>query len=386
MGFNMYRALERLGVELVPYEGIDGMVSPLNVWGSPPMHVRESWEGQNNVCLTMWETLTIPAAFRSPVDAFERLIVPSEQNNEMFGRYHPDVRYVPLGIESEVWKPTPRVRKTPFEFLTLANSPRKGNDLMAKAFREVFGTDEKMARLVILDKSEQTPTGDGVLNIRGPVPEAELVAMYANANCYLGASRGEGFGFQPLQAIAQACPTILTNAHGHAQFAHLGIPISAGFSQSWGFAIGDAGLWWEPDYYELCKAMWDVYENYDRQCERAWVNAQNCAAEFSWDRSARLLVEAVEDLSGDMIEKGPPKRLPQRYYLTRVTTRVQCMIAGVYKDFWPDVDYYEPADVKRVIYDAGKLDPEVTLLADPGMTREQTLEAGYNPGKLPVGA
>ena len=57
--------------------------------------------------------------------------------------------------------------------------------------------------------------------------DSEELDLYRSCHAYLQPSRGEGFGLQPLQALALGRPTILTNAHGHASFAHLGIPLDS---------------------------------------------------------------------------------------------------------------------------------------------------------------
>ena len=38
------------------------------------------------------------------------------------------------------------------------------------------------------------------------------VDLFAEAHCYLAPSKGEGWGLCPHQAIAQGCPTVLTDA------------------------------------------------------------------------------------------------------------------------------------------------------------------------------
>ena len=58
----------------------------------------------------------------------------------------------------------------------------------------------------------------------GKLTSEEEVALYSMCHVYVQPSRGEGFGLRPLQAIAQGCPTIATNAHGHAAFSVIRSP------------------------------------------------------------------------------------------------------------------------------------------------------------------
>src|SRR5262249_49146535 len=129
--------------------------------------------------------------------------------------------------------------------------------------------------------------------ISGRISPEEEVALYAQAHCYLQPSRGEGFGLQPLQAIAQGCPTILTNAHGHEAFAHLGYGLSTTFSDSAYFIYGDAGQWWEPDFDELCEHMEMIYDDYGHAVQMAEEWSAEALRDFTWERTANGLLDAI---------------------------------------------------------------------------------------------
>lgn len=361
----------RLGVEDVPYEGIGDSVPDTILWGAPPNHVRHWWNGQRSVIFSMWETGVIPATFRGTLDAYDMVIVPSLQNLEMFSEYHPNVRYCPLGVDPVTWPLRDRKESPVFTFFSMANSPRKGNDLLTKAFRAVFGKGDDKVQLVVCDPRIHIRERPGVRPIHGYVSDAELHALYDNAHCYLAPSRGEGFGLQPLQAMSQGIPTILTNAHGQAQFAHLGIGIPAGLSQSYGFVHGDAGDWWEPDFDALCGAMRDVYNHYDEHLAWARLQSERVRAEWNWDGPGEILLNTLGDLSGPMLTKNGEFTPPQRTYLLRVKQATKCMIGGVNFVFKPGVDYDEVSDVKRVIYDAGLLDPSCIDIREPGFSHAQ---------------
>ena len=362
MGHGFTTELVKMGVELSPHEATDAKVDPVIVFGAPTNHVQSWWEGQRTHIITMWETALIPASFRASLDCYDTLLVPSEQNLEMFSQYHPDVKHVALGVDTEKWKPTPR-KDGRFTFLSLANSPRKGADVVVKAFEKVFGDGGGTVQLVMLDPRHHVKDRPGVILIHDIISEAEVIAHYEAAHCYLGPSRGEGFGFQPLQAMAQGIPTILTAAHGQIQFSDLAIGISAGFSQSYGFVHGEAGQWWEPDFDELCEAMADVYTNYGPHAARAWENAQVVRDKWSWRPATERLIAALGDLDGEPIPALEQRRPTDRLYPLRVNKEVKCHIGGVNFHFRPGGhdDHYADAygvvpDVKRVIYDAGYLD------------------------------
>jgi hypothetical protein len=198
--------------------------------------------------------------------------------------------------------------------------------------------------------------------------------LYETAHCYLQPARGEGFGLQPLQAIAQGLPTILTDAHGHAGYAHLGIPISATKIEAGYFAVGNPpGMkWWEPDFEELCEAMHAVYTDYEKYQGDAVTGALQVARHWTWDNSAEYFVEAL----GDDLSRLPP--LPTKWhqptarrFRVRVNRRWAADIGALSFIFEPGRDYYETADVKRILFESGLLDPECLGDDDHGLTETQ---------------
>ena len=348
------------------------------MWASVPTHARGWWKGQRPVIATMWEATRLPEAFRETLTEFDICIVPSEHNVELFSRYHPNVVKVNLGVDTNIWKPTPRTRPGMFfNFLIGGSGPRKGTDLAYRAFHDAFPDNKRASgpipRLVMKNpRGESTYGGDRVEMIAGRITDEEEVALYATAHCYLQPSRGEGFGLQPLQAIAQGCPTILTDAHGHAEFAHLGWGLSTSFAKAEYFIYGDAGEWWEPNYDELVDNMRWVYENYDEAQDRAALNAEIAAVEFSWKHSTENLVAA---LGSSIYEPGPEPtewvRPDIRRYRVILNRPWAADIGGVSYQFEAGREYWELADVKRIMFEADLLDPSCIEEDDNGLAAAQ---------------
>lgn len=353
-------------------------------WVSVPSHANAWMDGQTAVISTMWEATVLPESFRDTLHNFDTVIVPSRHNVELFGKYHHNVKYVPLGIDPRVWHF--QQRKEPgmfFNFLIGGSGKRKGTDLAHKAFMDVFGGyrgDGPIPRLVMKNPKNEGFTGEQVEVVSGRISSRAEVDLYSDAHVYLQPSRGEGFGLQPLQAIAQGCPTILTGAHGHESFADLGMPISSSLVPAEYFIYGDAGEWWEPDYDELCQLMEFAYNNYPAVQKRAEFNAKVAAREFTWKQTARKFVDAIGEDKLTTPYEGPRVWIiPEiKRYLVRVVKPWSAEVAGVQYQFQPGQDYYEFADVKRIMFEAGLLDPsclgqylEEEGHLDSGLTPEQ---------------
>jgi glycosyltransferase involved in cell wall biosynthesis len=386
LGVELAQALDNLGVDiygrieehqtdevpnlgpkfLIEQEG-DRRFKRTNVvaWVSTPTHARGWWDGQIPVIFSMWEATEIPESFRENIHAFDTVIVPSDQNVELFSRYHDNVRKVPLGVDTEWWHY--RERKAPtteFRFLIGGSGPRKGTDVAHAAFQKLWGKDGSWGdgpapRLIMKQPKPEDFYGKRVSIITGRLSAEDEVALYADAHCYLQPSRGEGFGLQPLQAIAQGCPTILTDAHGHANFAQHGWPLSTTMSKAGSFIYGDAGQWWEPSLDDLCDQMRWIYDHYADACQIAKVESAKARERFTWENSANAFLDAIgrDRLYAPYSGSGKWVEPEVRLYHLRVNTAWAADVAGTQYHFLPGIDYWEPADIKRLLYEAALLDP-----------------------------
>jgi glycosyltransferase involved in cell wall biosynthesis len=364
---------------------IDGDPAGTVLHCSTPAHLLRYREGQRLTILTMWESTHLPEAMHESLHLFETVFVPSMQNVELFGRHHPNVRYVPLGVDINDWQPTRR--KAPeqrFTFLIGGSGPRKGLDLAYKAFRLAFPDnswgDGPEPWLTLKSPNPSPFGGERVTQINGRLSAEDEIALYADAHCYLQPSRGEGFGLQPLQAIAQGLPTILTHAHGHAAFADLGIPISASYTPTipGSFMFGEAGDWWEPNLDELTDQMRWVYDNYAKASERAWTNAHVAVKQFTWENTAKILLNELGPLK-PYTGSGEWMTPDIKLYRAILVKHHGADIAGTSYRWEPFTEYWVPADVKRVLFDGGYLDPSC-VFGDSGLTKEQVESSGLKSG------
>ena len=376
MGVYIRRALECYGVESVgdiglKPQGLDDHPLPdtnslelarVALWLSTPPHVRGYYEGQLAAILTMWESTEIPPSFRANLHHFHRVFVPSLQNLELYRRFHSDVRYVPLGVDGEKWGYVQRPPiKRDFRFLTAGYGTRKNSAQVAKAFLTVFPDGkpptplEPIPRLII--RSRDDISGPGITSIRQDLSGSQEIALYADSHCYVSGSMGEGWGMMPLQAIAQGLPTILGNAHGHAAFAHYGIPLDVHPYDAKGATFwGDGGEWWQPDFDQMCEAMWDVYQDYNKHEEIAAARSFRAVAEFPWSRTAEELIFNLSEMFEDPPTQRVWKEAPPKLFHIRVNKTCTYNVNGIAYHFEPGVDYHESADLKRAIIAAGHLD------------------------------
>lgn len=386
MGVQLAAALRADGVDVYERHGEDAGEFPDRdqvakttntvAWCSYPTHARGWYEGQHKVMLTMWETDRLPESFRENLGQFEKVIVPSEQNVELFSLYHDNVSKMLLGVDPVRWHYTPR--RPPgqfFNFLIGGSGPRKGCDLAFSAFRDAFPAgswgDGPIPRLIMKSPKAQDYYADRVEQVNGRIPNADEEALYADAHCYLQPSRGEGFGLQPLQALAMGIPTILTAEHGHASFAHLGYALASKLVPAGYFMLagqGGAGNWWEPDRDELIGWMRYVYNHYDKAVDDMKVSAERVARDFTWANTAKAFCAVVGDEMSKPYTGSGEWEMPVIDHFLLITNRdYAAEIAGHHYQWTKGERYYEPADVKRILFESGVVDP-ACLGDDPGFT------------------
>ena len=256
-----------------------------------PQMVKGWHEGQRRVLMTMWETTELPQEMLELLPQFEMVIVPSEHNRIVFEKHHSNVHVVPLGIDTELWKPRKgRRRKGPYRFLAGgSNWRRKGLDAVVEAFSRVEGDVE-------LHLKCKPDIIGGVPDIADPrvivhreiMSEEEERDFYWGMDCFVSASRGEGWGLMPLQAIAAGLPTIMTSTSGHQMFQHLAYslvgstPVPCSEER-----LYNVGLWDEPDVDDLFAKMQAVIT------AKPMVQSAG-AAEFTWDNAAQQLLKIVK--------------------------------------------------------------------------------------------
>ena len=356
------------------------------LWCTVPSHGAGWWKGQVSCILTMWEAMRLPESFRESLPNYDTVIVPSRHNEELFSQFHPRVKYVPLGIDPDIWKY--RERRPPerfFRYLIGGSGKRKGTDLAFAAFNKVWGKEGSWGSGPIPVLQMKSPKaedfyGPRVERITGHISAQEEVDLYANAHCYLQPSRGEGFSLQPLQAIAQGCPTVLTDAHGQAAFSRYGYPLSWKPEPSAYFVYGRAGDWWEPSLDDLCDHMKWVYENYDAACSFGRWAGEEVREEFTWKRTANGVLDALgRDRLTDY--DGPDEWFePEILLYPIVLKRRRQFDIGTHRYiFEPGVEYWAFADVKRVLFEGGELDPSCLHDDDPkncGLAKSQIDKVG----------
>lgn len=137
-------------------------------------------------------------------------------------------------------------------------------------------SSEGVAKL--LQQAKQAGVEQTSLVFSGYLSDEDLVLLYTDARLMVFPSLDEGFGLPPLEAMSCGTPTLASNAAS--------LPEVIGFVEGM-FDPHDHTMLAE----KIAKALTD-----DLYRARLIKNAKEQAAKFSWERSARLAIQALEVL------------------------------------------------------------------------------------------
>ena len=297
-----------------------------NLMINVPQYLRY-FVGKKNVVFTMFESSIIPELHVRTINKMQQCIVPSTQNWEAFeesGVKIP-ISVVPFGndqkdyfFQERDWDITEsdkvgegdeaEERGNPFTFLHIGEiNWRKGGDLALKAFKKVFPPSVKDVRICFKFSLGYTPKFylDNVKKVNDPritlikqsLSLEEMRSLYKWSHCFLGCSRGEGWGLLAWQALATGCPAIVTDWGGMAEYAHLAYPLDYTMEYSKSVFYGSEwGNYPEPSLDHLCEQMEFAYKNPGKIRDSGKNAAEVIARDYTWQHSARKLLSRMEDV------------------------------------------------------------------------------------------
>ncbi len=273
--------------------------------------------GSYRIGFSMLEVTGIPDDWVQQCNLMDEVWVPSHFNLETFrnsGVTKP-IHVIPLGIDPDYFHPAIKTRRFSerFTFLSVFEwGERKAPDVLIRAYCAAFSDRDDV--LLVL----KTDNRDGDVNVAQQIaalglppnapkivllynqelPGYQLGSLYRAADCFVTATRGEGWGMPILEAMACGLPTIATAWSAQTEFMHEEIcfpvraarlipaiakcPYYAGFE------------WADPDFEHLVHQLRYVYEHRAAARDVGQRAAAVVAREWSWDRAAAKIIARLE--------------------------------------------------------------------------------------------
>ena len=177
---------------------------------------------------------------------------------------------------------TPPTTSAPFVLAVSSLDPRKNFPRLVQAFHHV-----RDCSLCIVGSHNRVFTDDAganrtAANIKylGRVSDDELVSLYNQASCFIFPSLYEGFGLPPLEAMACGCPVLVSD-----------IPVLRE-------VCGTAAQYFNPlDPDDILRTITQYLAQADVIKEKMRQQGFANVARFSWQQSAKNLIEKLKELS-----------------------------------------------------------------------------------------
>jgi glycosyltransferase involved in cell wall biosynthesis len=200
------------------------------------------------------------------------------------------------GLDTELFRPDPGVRREPAELLCVARAsdPTKGVRVALEALARLPAD----ARLTLVDDAGPGNPAYAMarelgcadrLRVTGAVSSAELVRLYNRAALVLVPSRYEGFGLPAAEAMACGTPVVASAAGALAELVR---------------ACGGGLLVPVGDAEALAKAVALLLEQPERRAELGSRGRTRVVERFAWRRIAEATAGVYREVLAE--RRGPP--------------------------------------------------------------------------------
>lgn len=311
------KAIERIGIPVKFYAPVvDDYFQPLDQWTKDRITRSEPSEalavvgpfeqihhGTRHARLTMWETTGLPLRSIPAMQQSAVVIVPSAFCATVFAAngVQPEIAVAPLGIDPEEHREWSPLEALPFTFGTAGRithgGPRKGHMDVVAAFRDAF-PDQDDVRLEVkvwCDETLGQSPDPRITYNRKEYTREQLIGWYRSLSCYVTASRGEGWGLQAHEAMAQARPVITMPWSGVTDYwtPECGYAVDYRLAKADGPVYRDWGQWAVPEPGSLAAAMRRAYDERATLKDKGYL-ARDRALEFTWHRAAQTTLRILE--------------------------------------------------------------------------------------------
>jgi glycosyltransferase involved in cell wall biosynthesis len=310
------------------------------IYHHPPhtLNFREAKRKYDRIILnTVWETSRTPKNWMPAMNQFDGILVPSRHNKEALRNsgVKVPIYIVPHGVNTRLYNPAnPKFslgeHRGKFVFVSVFSfQHRKNPELLLRAYWQEFSQKDRVLLLIKTSGFDKDEGGDRIKSkilrykqqlalphntaplmlITKHISDSSLRKIYSSGNAFVLPTRGEGVGLPFLESIASGVPVITTAWGGQMDFLTKGNSFFVKYnlrnpaasmkekhciSRKFSNLFAQKGqLWAEAELHDLRMQMRRAYEN-PQLCKQKGKQGRQDALNLSWDRSGRLMKQAIE--------------------------------------------------------------------------------------------
>jgi len=317
---NLLSSLERAGIKITmaptrnqPQRGLEHFYKPVSHKGKFAFYydfrVKPSaLTFAKIIHYSMWESTRVP---QDHVDEINRSVflqyVPCKQNVESFKEsgVRVPIKVLHHGVDANLFPYLVREANEYFTFGSFSDfSPRKGIDVLVRAFQDEFKPGEPVR--LLLKSTKKAPAylikDSRISLISGMMDQAALLIFLQKMDAFVLPSRGEGFGLTGLEAMSTGLPLIATNWSGPADYLDINdsLPLDYELADADGTSSNGVqyfGKWAEPDYEHLRYLMRWLYEHREEAMNKGKAASERVHRDWTWDRVAKQISNDLDELA-----------------------------------------------------------------------------------------
>lgn len=240
--------------------------------------------------------------------------------------------------------PTPEARSARSRILHVSSCfPRKGADLLVKAFSEAFTNSDNVELLIktfdnphnnidiyVQRAREARPEAPPMTVLKTSMSNSELAELIRTSDLLVAPSRGEGFGLPLAEAILLDVPVVVTAYGGQLDFCNEQTAWLVKFHMAPSLAhVSTAGaLWAEPDLASLGRQMHSALSDKAASKSKVARGQALLKTHFKWSDVARRVAQALQSRL-ETVDVSRLAEVPERISVDLVSTWNQvCGIAS----------------------------------------------------------
>ncbi len=277
--------------------------------------------GKYKIGYTMLETTGIPSSWVEQCNRMDEIWVPSSFNVKTFcdSGVKVPMHVVPLGIDPGYYnrKIISYKKHNRYTFLTVFEwGERKAPEVLLKAYSKAFTAKDDVVLLCKVNNNDSSIHVENEIRKLGlPADGPEIIflyntafddydmpTLYRSADCFVTATRGEGWGMPILEAMACGLPAIATNWSAQTDFLNekTGYPVEVEklIDAKAKCAYYEGFKWAQASEEHLIQRMRYVYEHREEAAALGQTASDFVRREFSWDRAAQKMVERLREIEG----------------------------------------------------------------------------------------
>jgi len=267
------------------------------------------------IAYNVWESTLQPDQYFNKLKEFDELWVPSKWQRDcsIAQGYDPNkIKVVPEGVDVNTFFPEDTSHELTSDgrfkfFLAGRWDYRKSIKEIIETFLKTFDNDEPVDFIISVDnpfsgdgmktteeRLEHYGLKDNRIKVLHFPPREEYIQLLKSCDAFVSCARAEGWNLPLIEAMACGTPSIYSNCSGQLEFAEgKGLPVKivgekpvdASTYSHFNESIGN---YYEPDFKDLGKQMWNVVTNYKYYKQKALEESEEIRRDFNWERIAEI--------------------------------------------------------------------------------------------------